>query len=480
MIYYDVLNRKEKDLWDLAKYLATPNQVKKLTLFSRQLNLSDFTLEQRCLSLNETWQELFHEPLFKDTPDIDSYEIYVSDDQLLQFQKHLLSHSLGNYMLLYLLMDRYDLKEFTDRHGISQATAYRIRKEVQDAFNNYGIEIKNNQLSGDELTIRNIMNSILLIRQMDLKSLGGPEAFSAAEQSVTLVKNHFKLSLRLSEENLLMNVLFTAVIRYGNDHFLQTDPPIDPSCISDELLASIAEVIGQPPAAIQLEANNFMIFLYAFGFINELNFAPSPEYDRIKRLDDEFQTELKRIPTAAELPQEKIQERDNAFRQVHWRNHLFPIFFKGFGFFESKEWGEEFYPLYKRLDELYLKNEILAPGYLKAELDRAKLYIDYFYIWANFASDKTYMPKVYVCVDFSQNAVLENLIRQIFSNVWLSNLVVQNTLDEQTDLYLSDRHYDQLKIPAIVWTNPPSYRELLTLIKTAEAISIKKSQETDF
>lgn len=479
MIYYDVLTKKEKELWDLTNSLAMSLEMRNAPRQQDTTSdLTSFTLEQRLVKINEIWRSLFDTDLIPQGFNLEEGSVYISDDQRMTFQKHLLENSLGNAMLVELFMGRLDLQHFMARHDISQASAYRIRREVQEALENYDLGLKLNVLSGDELTIRNLFNSVLLFRQLDLIDLdGSPDRVAIATEGVAEICKNFGIAPRLSEKNLLHTVIFTANVRYSQGNFLNGYAPIKKSYIDEALLEKLSQLFQCPINLMHNEANNFMIFLYAFNFITNLEFEPSREAEKIQQMAAEFQENIGKIPSASLLPMEKSVEMQQAFRRLHWRNHLFPIFFKGFGFIQNEEWGTAFYPLYKTLDELYRKYEILSPGYIKAAVDRKKLYVDYFYTWINFSSDKSYLPEVNVCVDFSQDAVMENMISQIFSNVWLSNLVVQNTLDQDTDIYLADRQFSQLDIPVIVWTSPPHYRELLDLIRVAGEVALKKKNE---
>lgn len=463
MIYYEVLNRREQELWDLVSYLADPTRFVNESVLCSELDLTEFTLEQRRETTNEIWLKLFGEPLTKGRFGLND-SVYVRDERLLRFLHYLLENSLGNTMLLQFFLDRYDLKSFMTGQQISQASTYRIRREVHEALQEYDLSLTGNFLSGNEETIRNLMMEVLNFRDLDLKELAGHDLYEQAQQTVSIIADHYAYDLRLTERDLLLNLMVIVMIRHRAGHFLTDDIPMELDQHAEALLHKLEPYFTIPPENYVCEAHRLIMFLYAYGLVDSVSLLENDEVQMIQRVNHACQelfikTFYTKIET--DLQQQKMVL---GFDRIHWRNHLYPIFHKNFGFFQDETWYETFRPLFQMIDEIYLKNHMLAPGFLKSTESRYKLYYDYFYIWVTYSYNKSDMEKIYLCADFTQTSAMNKILEQIFNGIWFSNLIVQDHIDERTDIYLSDRLIADLTLPQIVWLNPPHYRELLDLM----------------
>lgn len=473
MIYYEVLSNKEKELWQvldaLARNLGNISYQKMLT----DLGLTSFTLESRLTKLNQMWQDKFKEPLLLEDQD----EIYISDQQLLRMQNQILKESLGNTMLLDLFLDRYELLQFMQTHGISQATAYRVRREVKEALESYDIKLTQTQMIGDEGVIRNLYMSVLNFRLLDFDELTGAGTRHEIEKTVKKITDHYQLDLRHTEQELMNNVIFLTKTRYDGRHFMELVVPLDVSGTDEAFVVSLQDTMKVPVAYLHTELAQLEMFLYAFGLIKEVAFIPSEEVTKIRNLDEALIRAVNIVFHIHKMDYQRYAELRVLINQIHWRNHYYPNFFKSFGFLRNQTWEKQFVGIFELTDDLYQRYEILDPRYHLSKDDRARLYHDYFFLLVDYVSDWAAERPVYLCVDFSQSSVMYNFINPILTNIWFANIVVQTKIDEKTDFYLSDRYDPSLKLPQVTWCQPPLYRELMNLIDLASSISKEKQAD---
>lgn len=472
MIYYEVLNKREQDLWNLVNYLADPNKFVNEAVLCNELQLTEFTLEQRRESVNQIWLELFEEKLTKQRFGVND-DVYVPDDKFLLFLNYLLDHSLGNHMLLDFFMDRYELKTFMAHHEISQATAYRIRRDVQEALESYGLWITGNDLVGNEATIRNLFMETLNFRRVNLTQLDSIFHHSAREATTTICA-HYQLDLRPTETRMLVNLFFLVLARHNQQHFLTVDIPMSYDYESEPLVHQLETYFPNLKGeARTFELNALMMFLYAYGMIDTIDLVETPETEMIQRVHEAcMDLFVKVFFTKINSNGQEQDDMLQAFYQIHWRNHLYPIFQKGFGFIQDKDWFNNFLPLFETIDEIYQKNQVFPPGYMKSSEDRYRLYYDYFYLWITYSYNKAAMRKVYICADFTQTVAMNDILGQVFNGIWFSNVVIQANVDDDTDIYLSDQLMPRLELPQLVWLNPPHYREILDLIMLVAKVTL--------
>lgn len=470
MIYYDVMSKKEKELWDVLEQLSDRNRLNRVEEISHRLGLTDFVVEQRLRQLNEKWQQLFDE----DLPTLQQKRKYIADQQLVQMQQLILHESPGNAMLMDLFLDRFDMLRFMKGHKISQATVYRVRKEVVVALSSHGLAVHQSRLTGDEMIIRNLSMATLVFRMLDFDELTGMGTKAAVARISDRISSYFHLKLRHTETVLINNLNFMVRTRFAGGNFLNSEFPVSWEELDPDFLITLQEELAIPTDRMSNEIPQLLLFLYAFGFIGTLPLTRGDEAKKIRKLDEDFFAGVGHIFQLDQLPPDRYRKLRSIINQIHWRNHLYPNFFKAFGFMNNQNWEQQFMEMFHFTDELYMTHQILDPHYHFSPAERTKLYHDYFFVLVDFASENTVEFPVYLCVDFAQSSVMYNFINPLLSNIWFANIVVETTLEAHTDIYLSDRFDPSLQIPQLTWMQPPLYGELMELIQLAGTITREK------
>lgn len=474
MIYYDVLNRREKEIWDLVMVLSDRKVVTSSKVLSKHLGITEFVLEQRIHTLDTAWRQLFDHSLFSGNIK-ENEDIYISDEQRLRFLNTMLDHSHGNLLLLDLFMDQFELADFIQKSGVSQAGVYRIRKEVQVALQAWGIRIVNSRLVGDEALIRNLFMSILNFRELDVLALADEELKKQVAEAVAVIREGYQLTLRPTQARLLSNLFFLSLVRYRSGHFHHKMVTINYTPRDLAVVAQLEGFIKIPREYRQGESDQLLLFLYGFGFMPALSFQYSEAVEKIHRFDHEFREKVMVIIDTDRLSQEQFDGMFDSCRRIHWRNMFFPNFFNGFDFMRNEDWAGLSDDLFETIDALYEKYQLLPRVFRELQQNYLSLFYDYFFEISSYLTDESLLPVVNVCVDFTQSTLMDDLMKRLLQVMWFCNFNVQDTVDETTDLYISDRRGVGVTVPQVIWADPPQYRELIQLSKLVTKIGQQKA-----
>lgn len=87
---------------------------------------------------------------------------------------------------------------------------------------------------------------------------------------------------------------------------------------------------------------------------------------------------------------------------------------------------------------------------------QASIYYDYMFACIQNIPLEILKDRVHVCVDFSQGKLYKQYMQKMVNCFNNLNIEVQSTIDENTDLYLSDFYSGELTCAQLIWKNPPT------------------------
>ena len=85
---------------------------------------------------------------------------------------------------------------------------------------------------------------------------------------------------------------------------------------------------------------------------------------------------------------------------------------------------------------------------------------------------------IYIYVDFSLGKLYTKyIVEQLNNNFRNTNIQVQETMDENTNIYLSDLPSELIQIPQILWGTPPAPADWGNLVEEITKIKAIKDEK---
>lgn len=470
MIYYEILTKTEKELWQIVEIAQQEGRIASVDALAEQMDVTRFIVKKRLALINSLWKKLFAtEDLFEENT-----EITVSCQQMVAFQQELVKNSLHNRMLLDIFLDRLEVLDIPAKYQTSQAKAYRSRKEIQQVLATYGLSMKGNVLIGEERLIRNLFALVLQFRQLPPAALVDPET----SQIITAVYQEISQQvgpLLPSQRRQLASIVFVYVTRILQGKYIATSfQPLD-EVGAAKVTAQLQSFVRLPVKVAAAEAAYLQLVLYGYGFTTTLQGSEKTLDQRVASLEQQLWSV---VTTSFDLEQTTAEEQtilQLKLRQLHWRHLLFPYEEPTFTFLERPAWSDYFADFFEIIQDLYLSSDFYGGEPIKVPQILPEHVYDYLFLLLAHEGDQKDEPPVFVCVDFFQSPPLSVMVKKLLSVAWFSCLVIQENVDETTDLYLSDRYDGELAIPQIIWNKPPDDEEQFDFWRKVAALSLKKS-----
>lgn len=173
-----------------------------------------------------------------------------------------------------------------------------------------------------------------------------------------------------------------------------------------------------------------------------------------KQVDYIFQTLKLSFPKT-----EQKQRRLQLFQELNLTN--FKLVFASYSHltfytFEEESLFAELYPQFHQVAKKFVEMVRKSNIYNKQLIIKSGLYYDYIFAIISVIPQKYLFDKIYICVDFSQGSSYTSFIAETIKIFQSLNIEVQQKVNNQTQLYVSDIMIDKLNCPQIIWKNPPS------------------------
>ena len=134
-------------------------------------------------------------------------------------------------------------------------------------------------------------------------------------------------------------------------------------------------------------------------------------------------------------------------------------------------------PLFSRVVHEYI-DSLRTDDVTISKKFETNLYLSYIFVLINLIPMKIMVTPIYIYVDFSLGKLYTKyIVEQLNNNFRNTNIQVQETMDENTNIYLSDLPSELIQIPQILWGTPPAPADWGNLVEEITKIKAIKDEK---
>lgn len=124
---------------------------------------------------------------------------------------------------------------------------------------------------------------------------------------------------------------------------------------------------------------------------------------------------------------------------------------------------EHAYPLINVLASRFVKLRRRIQNPQISETSSLQLYYHYSLLLLTAIPNSAYNDQIHIVADFSTGRIFTGYIQQQLKKMTEANIVIDSKIDNNTDLYLSDKYDVSVKNDQITWNCPPTSQDWYTL-----------------
>lgn len=463
----DLLSNSARYQLDILRIFDARNgQSLSIEILVELLGISKFKVNKYILELEQVLEETTSaRVIYLSKGDIEIY--HLSNEVIRKIQLYYLKQS-DLFLLLHEIVQFESTPEkFSQKFFLSRSKAYMIKNKLEDILLEADIHINEGKLVGDEITIR---REIFAIYYFFFNGLEAPfditlrhnkhevmEIIIHTLNLDTVITRLAKLELFLSIVILRMmnnNYIETVEIEFANSHSEKIQQQLE------FIQKKLQKIVSIPKEKQKYEQLWLLIFLISEECISLTDYATifkiCPDLTDLtnKQVDYIFQTLKLSFPKT-----EQKQRRLQLFQELNLTN--FKLVFASYSHltfytFEEESLFAELYPQFHQVAKKFVEMVRKSNIYNKQLIIKSGLYYDYIFAIISVIPQKYLFDKIYICVDFSQGSSYTSFIAETIKIFQSLNIEVQQKVNNQTQLYVSDIMIDKLNCPQIIWKNPPS------------------------
>lgn len=456
-----LLNKEYQHRMAILNHLElTPLQTTSIQEVSDSLSFSNFIVKK---SIKQIIEDLADHHITGIQIKLDSKKItFQSDgtDSILSLQWIYLKDSN-----LFLLLDgmfkdkNFSLEQFSANQFLSLSAAYLLRSELETILKKYHITIDSDlQLAGLESDIRLFLFEVYF---HSFNSLEYPFSKELVELSELFLK---ELSMFLNttfSSTQKVKITFFLCVTFQRLFFGNTLKKQVTSVPFNDIELAIKQVIVQffletttlKKTQLKLETSFLCSFLFAGNLIPKISTQASLKFIETSckpalDLTDIFLKQLnKRFDIQSDASYYNLLKRE--LNRIHYKFLTFNPSDLMMYFQANPEFLKENYPDFFLFSESFIHN-----NFNKKE-ETTILFYDYLFSLIRYLPASLLNNPIYVCVDFSHGKSYNHFISTSIKSFKFLNIVIESTLSNQTNLYLSDFKPAHSHCDYIIWKNPP-------------------------
>lgn len=398
-------------------------------------------------------------------------DLYISATTIRRLRLMYIQKSKIFLLFNEMLYGRVSLGQFSNKYYVSRSKTNVLRNQLTKLLKNYSITIKDGMFIGNEEQLRKVAFEVYYFYFN-----GTQVPFS---EKVIELKNKLKKELeKLIDLDLVLTKkikvdLFLSIlsIRISRKNFLIDQPSIllDDSLSEkydskkkefSEILLSISG--GELRKEALNELDSIFLFLVSEECLSLKNkFIVKKTNDEIKKMSDQLVketfSEIIFNDTVTNEKKIKLKKKlTHSFIMIHFQRYYSFHAVLTFNTDQQIAYFKEAYPQFHKLVSKFLKmNELKKRIHLDVS-DEAGLYYDYMFALISCIPLSLLNNKIYICVDFSRG---DNYTEYISENIRAFkhlNVVIQQKIDNDTQLFVSDFMIVNNRLEQIIWKNPPT------------------------
>jgi hypothetical protein len=260
-------------------------------------------------------------------------------------------------------------------------------------------------------------------------------------------------SLRQTQKRKLNLMLQICTDRISCQHFIDKKDLLIKQ--SDQRLDQLIQLL---PALSQenSQAENifFNQFLYHIGV---------KQIDELENQD--FCVPIKQFSLAKQIIQKSFakllpqKEPDYSVLEAFSERTIHELALKTHNYILNNQFSKKFkyfHEVHPLLDQT-VKNILKQLSQLQLDLkNNERIYFDIITSALLSSINFTSQDSVWLCIDFSGGDHVNTYISNLFKTYININVLLQQTVTKQTDIYLTDQFDPQLNIPQVIWLKPPT------------------------
>lgn len=354
------------------------------------------------------------------------------------------------------LEESMTVKEFSKQYYLALPTIYIRQRLIKSFLTTYGIKIKNGRLLGNEITLRNIIFSVYFEIYNGIEL---PFSKVIVQQINSLTKYlSFLFHLKLSKtETVKLDLLIGILLcRVKNEFYLSEEEDYFYFKKKNSAVDRVVEKISNLLFINETEKGINEV-RYLLGFLKSIGVEDIPiqvKEIKFKDVDKTSRNISEKIYSELNIKEHrnKINFEKNLIN-VNRNHKIFDFILSSFNSDDQTTYFFEVYPNFSSAVAKALsiyKNDLCFGD----ETLVNQLFFEYMFLLIN-AYPLAEVP-VYVCVDFSLGKSYTNFIQNQIKGFKNLNIILENRLTSQTNIFVSDSVIEALSIKQIIWKRPPT------------------------
>lgn len=429
--------------------------------------LSEFKMNNYINQLNDDFLSIDSQAKI-DKENGKAIQIVHIDKQLIrQIRLFYSKNSLGCQLFEQTLIRGISIEAFCEEFFISRSKAYVLKRKMDEIFNESTIKNGNGQLQGSESSVRLLFFNYYYYFYAGMEI---PEVEVTGEfvKKVTYALYSSYSFFNSPTKNSALEIFLSIIcLRIGQYHYIE--PP------TNAVLTHLEKEIGKlqfvrttlkneltlTDLELEYELNFISIFLIAKEYIPTKNILNLSYLDEsVEKLAIDMYLEIIQVlPFEKNVSAEKLSsKKEAALEQFYLLAFQIKHFRSDSMTFNSKHeltYFEEVYPQFDKAIRTCFDQHLLD-DYYSSEEDWTSLYYDLMFLMISTIPQKMLDNRLYVCVDFSRGKNYTRFISESILAFKNLNIIVQNKITKQTDIFVSDFYVKQLHCRQIIWKNPPT------------------------
>jgi hypothetical protein len=419
-------------------------------VLGKKLELSDYKVHQLLNELEHDLRlvseggDLSKVRVKKNIVEFEKVNSYVYAQLKLFYFKQ---SSLGKLLLQVGLFENFSLSEYAEMNFISNGTVYNLRKELNLYLETWDLKLSSKGIVGEETAVRSFFFQLLFFFYSNLENPFPNNINKNKHQFFQELPFQIGFSLSNTQKSLLDFFVTIQRIRVFNDHLLTSEIGV---CIKNqEKINRFYKWFSQyfPKLADKYEFHYLLAYLTTYELFDEEDI--DVEISQIEKI---FYTFVKK----------KSLDLYNKLSTVERKLRLF--------FFRLEKLHVNTTTFISDNQFLYFKqcfpkiHEIIFSFTAKLEkigkrkvnkFERIHAYYELMFCLINQCETYDIETKVYIYVDFSGGDNYNQYISKSIQSFKDLNIHIQDKLNTNTDIYISDFPASSLLCEQIIWKTPP-------------------------
>lgn len=363
-------------------------------------------------------------------------------------------------LLIYLLECQGTIEGYAKDHFLSTSKAYAARKRLIAFFKPLGIKIKKGTFSGDELSIRNSISTIVFESLNGYYSPFSDSINQFTKKILSFLTYHFDLRLTPTQKGKLSVLTSLSLVRSKNDNSVDTIFYSSNRIFQTAEVYQLSEYIQIDFERLVAELSYLLMFLHVEGLLKEEDQIDF-NFNYFKQVDTVSQQISAQILSQVEkryrlqIPEEMKTSYSQKLLQSNRRHAIYSFYTSSFSTNKQIQSIKEVYPVYSEIVWEVIEKHLSA-GKQTSNEQKIRFFYDYLFILLDILPPERVEKPIDVFVDFSQGKEYTNFIIKQIEGFKDLNLVIRPRLTSHTDILVSNCVVPRFKGKQIVWKNPPA------------------------